>query len=655
LRLGPVPEWSTFPMVAEGPRLQLLFSASKNDTEMTLRLRQQDVRQAWTVLLNGKTLGRLVADENDTTIYLPVPPRLLLDGDNRLVIEQSGKVVDDIRVGDISLDSRPMQEALSEATVDITVHDADAKTPVPCRITIVNAKGSLATTSAVSDERLAVRPGVIYTATGKARFGLPAGEYTIHAGRGFAYGVGAIRITLKSGERLAKTVTIRREVATPGYVSSDTHIHSLAYSGHGDATAAERVIAIAGEGIELPIATEHNRHIDYHEAAVKHGVRRYFTPVVGNEVTTAVGHFNIFPVKPDAAIADYKLKDWPSLFANLRKTGAKVVILNHARDLHSGFRPFGPARHLALTGDELDGWRLEANAMEIVNSGAQQSDVMRLVRDWFGMLNRGIYLTPVGASDSHDVSRFLVGQARTYIQCKDKAPDAIDVAEAVESFRRGRVLVSCGLLTEIRVNGKHGPGDIVPAGAAKVTVRVQGPSWVKADRVELYANGVKIREAAIDVARKGAVLWEGEWTLPRFRHDVWLVAVATGPGVRELYWPIAKPYQPTSPVVESRVIGVTGAVWLDADGDGKKSNAYDYAKRVVDASWPNRAKILAALAEFDEAVAAQAAGLLQARGVAPTDAETRAAARKAGPQVETGFEAFAQAWRESQVARAEGR
>ena len=98
------------------------------------------------------------------------------------------------------------------------------------------------------------------------------------------------------------------------------------------------------------------------------------------------------------------------------------MILNHPRDLHAGFRPFGPERHLALTGEDLDGWELPANAMEVVNSGAQQTDVMRLVRDWFGLLNRGRVLTPVGSSDSHDVSRYIVGQGRTYIRCKDDRP-----------------------------------------------------------------------------------------------------------------------------------------------------------------------------------------------------------------------------------------
>src|SRR5207249_8488164 len=133
------------------------------------------------------------------------------------------------------------------------------------------------------------------------------------------------------------------------------------------------------------------------------------------------------------------------------------------RDRHGDFRPFGPEHHNALTGENLDGWVLRANAMEVINSGAQQTDVLRPYRDWFGLLNRGLFLTPVGASDSHDVSRFLVGQARTYIRCRDDAPGNIDVPEAVTQLLAGRVLVSLGLLAEITINGKYGPGDLVPA------------------------------------------------------------------------------------------------------------------------------------------------------------------------------------------------
>ncbi len=656
LRIDGPREWSDFPAKAEGPSLVLRFKAEANDGEWTLRLRQQDVKQTWKVLLNGKELGRLLPDENDTVLYFPVPPSTLLKGENTLAVEQVGKVPDDVRVGEISLDDRPVAKVLSAATVEVTVREEvrpGETRQVPCRITILHECGALMTVGAASNDHLAVRPGVIYTSDGQATFGLPAGEYIIYAGRGVLYGIDSVQVSVGPGQRARKGLTIRREVPLQGYVSCDTHVHTLTHSGHGDCTVQERMLTIAGEGIELPIITDHNKQIHYGDAANKQGVRGYFTEVVGNEVTTNVGHFNIFPVKEGGPVPDWKGKDWAAVFGSIAKeTAAPIIVLNHPRDLHSGYRPFGPEHHLALTGDNLDGWELRANAIELVNSGAQQTDVMRTYRDWFGLLNRGVYLTPVGASDSHDVCRFMVGQARTYIRCKADRPDAIDVREAVKSLQEGRVLVSCGLLVEITVNDKYGPGDLVPAtGDVKVSVRVLGPGWATADRVELYANGIKVREARIPDGKKAGVKWAGEWTLPRFHHDVHLSAIATGPGVSELYWPIAKPYQPTSPVAETRVIGSTGAVWLDADGDGKRTSARGYAEKLLNEAGGDWPKLLPKLAAYDEAVAAQAASLLQTKGVPMEDAAVRAAARKAGPQVEKGFEAFAEAWRESRIAR----
>ncbi len=529
--------------------------------------------------------------------------------------------------------------------------------PMPCRITVVNAGGALAALGAKSGEHLAVRAGIVYTGTGQAKFGLPAGAYTIYAGRGFEYGIDSVRISVKPGDTIHKEMSIRREVPIEGLVACDTHVHTLTHSGHGDSSIDERMMTLAGEGVELPIATDHNVQIDYEATAVKRGVRQYFTPVVGNEVTTAVGHFNVFPLTAGGPIPDFKLKDWKPLFANLDASGARVIILNHARDLHSGFTPFGPEHHLALTGERLDGWELRANAMELVNSGAHKSDMMLLVNDWFGLLNRGLYLTPVGSSDSHDVSRYIVGQGRTYIHCKNIDRGNIDAKDAIDNFVKGRVTVSCGLLAQITVNDKFGPGDLVPAAdEVKVADRVLGPSWVKADKVELYANGRKIKEAVIRPVETVGVKWEGGWKLPRFGHDVHLVAVASGPGVRELYWPIAKPYQPSTPVVNKRVISITGAVWLDGDGDGdgKRSSAFDYASRLFEKSAGKPDQLLPLLSPYDDAVAAQAASLLQAKGVSVNDPTMLEAARKAGKHVEAGFQAFAEAWRASQSCAKRG-
>ena len=144
---------------------------------------------------------------------------------------------------------------LSEATVEVHVFDATQpgdRLPTPCRITVVNAEGALVAIAATSNDSLAARTGVIYSANGQAKFGMPAGDYTVYAGRGFEYDIDSVRLSLAPGDVVQKELVIHREVPTEGYVSCDTHIHTLTYSGHGDATLDERVVTIAGEGIELP-------------------------------------------------------------------------------------------------------------------------------------------------------------------------------------------------------------------------------------------------------------------------------------------------------------------------------------------------------------------------------------------------------------------
>jgi hypothetical protein len=307
-------------------------------------------------------------------------------------------------------------------------------------------------------------------------------------------------------------------------------------------------------------------------------------------------------------------------------------------------------------GENLDGWKLEANALEAVNSGALQSDVMRVYRDWFGLLNRGFKITPVGASDSHDVSRYILGQGRTYIRCDDRNPAAIDAAEACRNLAAGRALVSLGLLCEITVNGKYGPGDLVRVSdEVEVAIRVLGPSWSKATHVALFANGVKIREADLagpaQSATETGVKWERTWRLPKCRHDVHLAAIATGPGVKEPFWPIPRPYQPSSPVWHSYVVGSTGAVWLDTDGSGQFTPACEYATRLVDDSGNDFAKLTSRLGDYDEAVAAQAARIIHGRKLKSPAELLDAATRTDAPSIRDGFRAYVEAWKESEMAR----
>jgi hypothetical protein len=150
-----------------------------------------------------------------------------------------------------------------------------------------------------------------------------------------------------------------------------------------------------------------------------------------------------------------------------------------------------------------------------------------------------------------------------------------------------------------------------------VTLRVLGPEWTRATHVTLYANGSPIRDADIATpagSREPAgVKWQATWSIPRPRHDLYLVAVAIGPGVDQPYWPCAKPYQPMSPDFTSYVLGSTGPIYIDADDSGRFDFPHDYAARIVDAAHGDIPATIAALAEYDTATAAQAAMLLRQR------------------------------------------
>lgn len=655
-------EWASFPLQPDGKSLEATFAARQNDGEWTLRLRQADVKQVWRVLLNEKPLGELVRDEQEMVIYLPIGRHLLRDGENKLQIlstAQAKDSADDIRVGEIYLEDRPVREWLSQATLEITVLDQQTRSPLPARITLVDERGGLQTTAADSNDRLAVRPGVIYTSDGVARCGIPPGKYTVYAGRGFEYSLAHESFEIKAGDALRRTLSIRREVPTAGYVACDTHLHTRTHSGHGDSTVVERVITLAGEGIELPIATDHNVHIDYELTARQANVRQFFTPVAGNEVTTPAGHFNVFPVAAGARIPGFRSAQWSDTFRDIFATpGVRVAILNHARDIHAGVRPFGEERFQSVVGEQLDGWPYRFNAMEVINSGATQTDPLQLPRDWMTLLNRGQPITPVGSSDSHDVSRYIPGQGRTYIRCDDRDVGQLDVGLAVDSFVAGRVMVSYGLIAELSVEGKYGPGDLaaVDPPAMGVQVRVLGPSWVSVSRVLLYLNGQLIREEPLARASSGVqesgVLGQATWQLPVPRHDFHLVAIALGPGVSGAYWPTAKPYQPRSPAWNSYVMGVSGAVWIDGDRDGRRTAAREYAERLWHGSKGNLTTYLADLAEFDVATAAHAAHVARTAGI-ELDGETWLShERKAAARLREGFRIYRETWRENERARA---
>jgi hypothetical protein len=636
-----VREWRDFDAeTPDGPSLSLNFTAHANAAAATLLIRQRDVKLRWTVLLNGRKLGLLELNEVRLETAITVPAGALRDGENTLSIVPQAEG-DDIVIDRIRLDLRPPEEALAEATLRLDARDADSGAHLPCRFTIVDASGALAPVLPAPRQALAVRTGVVYSGTGTAEIRLPAGEYTVHLTRGFEYGLDSRHLTLKAGQQESVGLKIRREVPTPGLVACDTHIHTFTFSKHGDATMDERMLTLAGEGIELPVSTDHNIYAEYTEAVQRMQVQPYFTWLLGCEVTTAVGHFIAFPVaSAQAPLPDVKLTDWPALMQSIRNVpGVQAIVLNHPRDVHNNFIPFSVKNFNAGSGDNRRGAAFTFDAIEVCNSGTLQSDLSRSWRDWFALLNHGYHTVAVGSSDSHDVSRFIVGQGRTYIASDDRDSAKIDTATALKNLKAGHAYVSMGLLTTLTVEDKFRPGDTATGLGEEVhvKVRVLGPSWTDADKVELYANGVRIHSEAIAQLKQAGEKAAVQWTIPKPPYDVHLVAIATGPGVREPYWNIPFPYQPTDHLRDPQVLGLSNPVYLDADGDGHYTPPRGTAQAVLTRIGSDPEKLLPALAEYDEAVVTQVASLCEAQVVEIRGAAFQELLLRAAENVQRGF------------------
>lgn len=307
IRNGEKREWDTYPEAAQPASFTHTFNWKQTSKPATLRLSQHNVKQRWQVELNGEKVSVLHRDENPLTVYWEIAPKFFLDGENTLTVqntEQKPRGSDDILIGRVDVVDRPLEMILNAATLSINVTDIKSQSPIPSRITILNEHRELQSVGAESNDNLAVRPGTVYTSNGQATFGLPAGKYTIFAGRGFEYSLTQRELTVNAGNKITLNLEIERQVDTTGFIACDTHVHTLTDSGHGDSSVQERMITLAAEGIELPIATDHNVQIDHRPFAEEMNVSQYFTPVIGNEYTTSVGHFNIFPVTDDDITAE---------------------------------------------------------------------------------------------------------------------------------------------------------------------------------------------------------------------------------------------------------------------------------------------------------------------------------------------------------------
>jgi hypothetical protein len=508
-------------------------------------------------------------------------------------------------------------------TVTVSVSDAQTRAPVPARITITDAQDELfkfRRSNRAPDT--AMRRGVVYTRGTPTALELPPGTYHLYATRGMEWSRAAEKIFVRPGRPLAVKLTLRREVDTTGFIAADTHVHTLTFSGHGDASIEERMLTLAGEGVEMAVATDHNHNTDYRPYQRQMQVTDYFTPVTGNEVTTPVGHMNAFPLDPRADPPQHKLHNWVKLVDGIRAKGARVVILNHPRWPNLARSPLTTFGLNRRSGEFRGREPFPFDAMELANAQAPQPDPLYVVNDWFALLNRGYKITGAGASDSHTVFD-PPGQARSYVPSRTDDPAQLDVDEACGHFVRGETSVSLGIFADVWVDGRHKMGhtNTLRGDTVSVRLRVAAPSWVRPRRALVFLNGQCVAERAVYTrAPQRPTDASLEFQLPRPAHDAYLVCVALGDGVAHPSWMTKEKF----------TMAVTNPVFLDADGDGRYSSPRDLAWAALQRAGSSPDQQWEAVAAADDVVAVQMLSLLRERWPADQQAGLENRIRAAG-------------------------
>jgi hypothetical protein len=579
----------------EGPRLDLDFESQANTREWTLLLKQTGALEDWGVELNGQRIGRLNIAGGEQLTHFAAPANTVINGLNRLAIVPR-KPTDDVLVSQIELHPRPLRESLKLGHVTLAVTDILGKTNLPARITIANAAGKFAHLYNVKPDLAAWRQGIIYNGGQVVEFDLPEGEWTISATRGAEWNRPQAPLRVFYGQKNNITLPLVRQVDTAGYIAVDTHLHTYTFSGHGDASLDERIVTLAGEGVEMAIATDHNHFTDYQPRQEALGASQYFTSVIGNEVTSANGHFNGFPFKLDSQLPNHKETNWVKLIADIRSKGAEYVVLNHPRwpeITNSPLSIWGLDRASGLRTNEV---AFTFDAVELVNSSFPVQGRDYLLRDWFALLNRGERLWGVGASDTHTVSE-PPGQGRTYVPSATDDPAAIDVPAVIKQMQAGNMSVSYGIFGRATANGAVMGAMATPTnGEVIVNFHVACPSWIPARQAVAYLNGIKVAQTDLLMYRNRALDTNIAFKIRAPKHDAFLVCAAFGDGIKDPSWKTFHDY--TS--------AITNPIWIDADGDGKYTAPRQTALTTLDNAGPlSAAKIETLLADIDPAIGVQ--------------------------------------------------
>jgi hypothetical protein len=339
----------------------------------------------------------------------------------------------------------------------------------------------------------------------------------------------------------------------------------------------DRIVANAAEAVEVAIASEHNVVVDLEPIVKELGLESELVELPGNELTTDAskkpwGHANVYPLTPHpelprggaTELRDRTAKD---VFAELRKIREPHILqINHPRAGLTGY--FDQHHFDARTGEGVDaGYDPDFDALEVWN-GRNVDARTRVLEDFLTLLRTKHPVTATADTDTHGIVGHEAGYPRTYVRVDDDGMRAgwspSRSADLVRGVRDRRdVVLTNGPFLKVSANGV-GIGGVARGKHVKITVHVESAPWVKVERLRIRRAGAGAAPAEQAITPKpnarGAMVADATFALDVTTDDAFVV--------------IASGSEPMTPVLqgdpkETAPFAMTGAIWVDADGDGK--------------------------------------------------------------------------------------
>ena len=191
-----------------------------------------------------------------------------------------------------------------KGTIRVVATEDDA--PIPVRVQVIPDANGFQPPSDFGEPEV---PGgdrlhVVFPTNGEVTLPALVGDHRVVVSRGYEYTILDDDISVAEDAETLVEAELERVVDTAGVLCGDFHIHTDRSPDAPD-PASFKLMSAAGDGVELPVRTDHEFVAEFESTVASLGLESWMYGLSSTEFTTfSWGHFGVFPLDPDPSLTN---------------------------------------------------------------------------------------------------------------------------------------------------------------------------------------------------------------------------------------------------------------------------------------------------------------------------------------------------------------